>query len=297
MEDDAELPHWSRTYASYAARFKNPYVLQLTPTVQVELLQAPCVSSQHAKEASASADGLCTASTVWDAGIVLAAHVYNYLTARKVEAHQQEQQTKFRVLDLGSGTGIVGLAAAASGACERVVLTDLPSVVPLLQRNAEHNAAAVEATDILPLALAWDDTSALRSVAAHGPFDLILGGDLLYRTQVVEPLLTALHALSGKETAILLAASLGHSPETLKLFAARAAEAGFRAEWLDASAQQQGEAFASAEVRMLRMRRVRQTSDGKKKKKQKHQQGGSGSTSSGKKPRREQDGGSSKPDG
>ena len=84
MEDDAELPHWSRTYASYAERFKNPYVLQLTPTVQVELLQAPCVSSQHAKEASASADGLCTASTVWDAGIVLAAHVYNYLTARKV---------------------------------------------------------------------------------------------------------------------------------------------------------------------------------------------------------------------
>ena len=39
------------------------------------------------------------------------------------------------MVELGSGTGIVGLVAAACGA--RVILTDLPHLVPHLTSNAE----------------------------------------------------------------------------------------------------------------------------------------------------------------
>jgi hypothetical protein len=45
-----------------------------------------------------------------------------------------------RVLELGAGTGALGIAVAALGG--DVVLTDLPDVVPLTRKNVERNAAS-----------------------------------------------------------------------------------------------------------------------------------------------------------
>lgn len=49
-----------------------------------------------------------------------------------------------RWLELGSGTGVVGLAAAVTAGCA-VTLTDLAAAQPLILRNAEANAEAVAA--------------------------------------------------------------------------------------------------------------------------------------------------------
>ena len=308
LEADAELPWWSRTYQGYQQRFVHPYSLELRPNLRLDLRQAPCVSAAHAREAKASADGSCTASTVWDAGIVLAALVYRL--GKPAEGTGRSSCC----LDLGSGTGIVGLSAAASGAFHTVVLTDLPSVVPLLEQNTAGNAATIanvgstwqrdgagesgevdcegsssggagsgssggssSSPRVVSRALAWDDARQLAQVAVeHGPFDFIVGGDLLYRPQVVAPLLNALTALASAQTTVLLAASLQHSPQTIGLFAVAAVEAGFEVERIDHHADGAvPEAFASVEVRILRLRRARRRSTGsgsspKKKKKEEH---------------------------
>ena len=260
-----DLPWWSRTYAGYRERFVEPYELTLGGgRVVLSLEQAPCVSAEHARAAKEGSDGSCTASTVWDAGIVLAAMVYEQWMlsdgARRTAEEDATDRSKRRCLDLGSGTGIVGLAAAACGGFSQVVLTDMPSVVPLLEHNVERNRSALVhdgRCGLETVSLRWDDAAELRSVAALGPYELIVGGDLLYRPQVVEPLLAALRALVGRRTTVLLAASLQHSPETIDLFVDAAATAGFAVERLGIGCQSAD--AQSDEVKLLRLTRRKGT--------------------------------------
>ena len=246
--EDCELPWWSRTYCGYQERFVQPFELPLGGDRALTLTQAPRISAAHSAEASGSSDGgATTGATVWDAGIVLAAHL--------LQRPRGAGGAGGVCLDLGSGTGIVGLAAAASGAFSRVLLSDMPSVVPLLSDNLQRNA------DVLPrggapvhaVALRWDDAAQLERVRAMGPFELIVGGDILYREQVVQPLMMAVGALATERTTVLLSASLQHSPSTIRAFAVAATEAGFEVRALETSAQHAD--WTSPEVRLLQLRR------------------------------------------
>ena len=248
-DESFELPYWSRTLAGWRERFVLPFRFELASGGPVlEIQQSHTASAEHAKEAKASVDGLATGSTVWDAGVVCAAHVYASHRGQAARAGVER-----RCLDLGSGTGVVGLAAAASGAFSHVMLTDLPSVVSFMQRNISANRSVTGTTEVLAAALRWEESADLRAVAAaHGPFDLIVGGDLLYRPPVVEPLLHALRALVAPSTTVLLAASIQHSPETLRAFVAAAA-AAFHVVLLPFD--EQPSEYASEEVRLLRLTR------------------------------------------
>lgn len=68
-----------------------------------------------------------------------------------------------RVLDLGTGTGLVGIAAACVGA--RVLLTDLPQLLPLTALNIEANAAAIRegGGEAVTAPLVWGDLSYFAS--------------------------------------------------------------------------------------------------------------------------------------
>lgn len=83
------------------------------------------------------------------------------------------------VLELGSGTGLVGLAAAAAFQAH-VILTDLPEIVPNLQRNAQANAAALSLYDakVDVAVLDWAEPTSLP-VETHS-FALILVADPIY---------------------------------------------------------------------------------------------------------------------
>ncbi|MFU8828264.1 MAG: class I SAM-dependent methyltransferase, partial [Phycisphaerales bacterium] len=81
-------------------------------------------------------------------------------------------ESSTRILELGSGVGLAGLAATARGAT--VTLTDGdPSAIPLLERNIAHNGLADRCTAAV---FRWEDPP--------DPLwqpDLILGCDVLYQ--------------------------------------------------------------------------------------------------------------------
>ena len=84
-------------------------------------------------------------------------------------------------VEVGSGTGVAGLAAAAVG-CPRVVLTDGPETLPTLHAAIARNRACLPASsDIRATELRWGDTASARALTEEGGgFDLVLAADCLY---------------------------------------------------------------------------------------------------------------------
>ncbi|MQM07460.1 hypothetical protein Taro_040300 [Colocasia esculenta] len=117
------------------------------------------------------------------------------------------------ILELGSGTGLVGIAAAAVFSA-RVTITDLPHVLPNLHFNAEANAAAVEARGgkVEVRQLRWGhheedaggiDGGGAGDVAAA--FDLLLASDVVYYEHLFDPLLQTLQWFVRGEAAFVMA--------------------------------------------------------------------------------------------
>jgi len=139
------------------------------------------------------------AVVVWDSALVL-----SYFLVKNC---QEFLSSKTRVLELGAGTGAVGLVTAALGA-GKVTLTDLPRIVPLLEEGIALNC---NLTNINAKALTWgsDLTDFLEEndkIIETGYYDLILVSDCIYYEASVEPLIKTLIKLCelNKDCQILI---------------------------------------------------------------------------------------------
>ena len=83
-----------------------------------------------------------------------------------------------RALCLGEGPGATGLALAGCGLFRKVVISDLPSLFPLLHHNVGLNPHLQKICQ--PMALDWLDGKALKRQLKRGGFDTIVGCEVLY---------------------------------------------------------------------------------------------------------------------
>lgn len=86
-----------------------------------------------------------------------------------------------RMLELGSGTGLVGIAGASiwREALQELLLTDLPEIVPNLQENIDQNIVRTSSVNVHSRALDWADELDSPSNEAER-FDLIIAADPIY---------------------------------------------------------------------------------------------------------------------
>lgn len=116
-------------------------------------------------------------SVLWRSGVALAQELA-WLELRGL-----------RVVELGCGLAVPSIVAALGGA--RVLATDGdPEGIELAARNAAENGASVETAVVR-----FESPDAL---IARGPFDIVLGADLLYEEESVEPLLSLLPRLADQ---------------------------------------------------------------------------------------------------
>ena len=115
-----------------------------------------------------------------------------------------------RVLELGSGVGLLGVGLARTTACD-VTLTDPDietnfsdgtsmSTLEWLQRNIELNVASKRAR---ARRLVWGSIDDARALLRDGGFDLLVGSDLLYDTANYGPLVDSIVALAPAHGCVL----------------------------------------------------------------------------------------------
>ncbi|KAL8118032.1 uncharacterized protein LOC141723512 [Apium graveolens] len=129
-------------------------------------------------------------------------HQYQHSSATLSSLLTRPHSQPLRILELGSGTGMVGIAAAAIlGA--RVTVTDLSHVIPNLKFNVEanlntvgHNGGGVEVA-----ALGWGVEEEMEAIKEKDEYDVIMGSDVVYHDHLYEPLLQTLKFfLLGEQT-------------------------------------------------------------------------------------------------
>ncbi|QLG72135.1 hypothetical protein HG535_0C04890 [Zygotorulaspora mrakii] len=106
------------------------------------------------------------------------------LSQKLIESiHTQRHGLKLRVLELGSGTGLAGISWLSKwielneGEVIEMFLTDLPEIVPNLQKNVEANALGSLATVSI---LDWTNTDSFEEKFTSEKFDVIIVSDPIY---------------------------------------------------------------------------------------------------------------------
>lgn len=120
----------------------------------------------------------------------------------------------FKVLELGSGCGIVGIAFAQLFAGCDVVLTDLPEALEILDVNIRHAAPAVQ-SKLTRRVLDWGEE--LPVDVQDTTFDLVFVSDCTYNCDSIPDLVKTISALAAGSPDPLVFISLKkrHSSEAV----------------------------------------------------------------------------------
>ncbi|KAL3854983.1 hypothetical protein ACJMK2_014215 [Sinanodonta woodiana] len=134
-------------------------------------------------------NSLGVAAVVWDAAIILCHYQENHPDLVRGKS----------VIELGAGSGLVGMVAALLGA--KVMVTDRESVMEYLQETIDFNLKGQGHTvSIETRALDWTkDVETFNET-----FDVVLGSDLVYIEEAFSDLLKTLNRISRADTLILL---------------------------------------------------------------------------------------------
>mmetsp|Transcript_6706 Transcript_6706/g.13615 ORF Transcript_6706/g.13615 Transcript_6706/m.13615 type:complete len:218 (+) Transcript_6706:55-708(+) len=136
---------------------------------------------------------------VWDAALVLCRYLEECSQPRGIYPDAVRLKGK-RVLDLGTGTGLVGIVAHLLGA-EQVVLTDREEILPITWDNLKRNLpGALEQSQVEIRPLLWGT----GEEAPFGEFDYVFAADLLYNSANHEALVRTLLALCKPRTTVIM---------------------------------------------------------------------------------------------
>jgi hypothetical protein len=148
-------------------------------------------------------------NTVWDGSLVLV----HYFSNKKV--FSPDYWKGKRCIELGSGTGIVGIVVSTFGA--NIILTDKEPQIDLIKASIEKNKTLLMDSNISVQRLLWGEPLEDSESLLPLPFDAIIASECIYYEELVVPLCKSLDALSGPETDIYISYE-SHNPDGVAFF-------------------------------------------------------------------------------
>lgn len=135
---------------------------------------------------------LGTGCSVWDGAVTAAKYLEAVVTPAGLAGKN--------VLELGAGTGLVGIAAGVLGA-GHVFVSDLPYALRNAADNVAANASALKCP-VDTIVLDWTCPTEPKSFPSMEPvvlppLDFIVGADVVWIDALVEPLVGALTSLAS----------------------------------------------------------------------------------------------------
>ncbi|CAB1110416.1 unnamed protein product [Ectocarpus sp. CCAP 1310/34] len=165
--------------------------------------------------------GLGTGATVWPAAHVLAKYLERRFGSDGGGGGRPGGMERLRAVDLGAGTGVAGIVAAALGA--EAFLTDQEQLLFLMQENADRATAKREkpkASDATTAGVACGEIRVLTydwgkdDASLSPPVDIVLVSDcVLPKLYPIEPLVDAIDRLSGPDTVTIMSYEHRHYPK------------------------------------------------------------------------------------
>lgn len=146
---------------------------------------------------------MSTGGSVWSCGVLMSGLVScpDAWSALWGEKSAVASIKGSRVLELGCGTGLVGIACAMAGA-SHVELTDGDTgILALANDNAQRNLEKVEISRVRTSQHVWGSGLGVRArapFATRAPYDIIVASDCIYESRSLRPLLQSLEFLARR---------------------------------------------------------------------------------------------------
>ncbi|XP_007905220.1 EEF1A lysine methyltransferase 3 [Callorhinchus milii] len=131
-------------------------------------------------------------STIWEAGLIL---------CRYFEQQKMNFSGK-KVIELGSGTGIVGILAGLLGG--EMTLTDRTRTLMQIEKNISDNFPPAMMNRIKVATLNWGENQTEFSTN----YDYIIGSDIVYSPSIYPCLIATLKHLSNSNTIIFISTKM-----------------------------------------------------------------------------------------
>lgn len=173
--------------------------------VSIELHDNVHIELEESFDAHSDATTDQTGDCIWDCAMRLCAHLVQMRCQEGGKAGDAWNPQGKRILELGSGTGAVGIALTKLGA-SAVCLSD--QHIELLQRNVERNCGSsnsAEQTDVRVVQLEWSSCAEdfyKASGMRASDFDWVVASDVVYPSSPASDLAHLLGTLLKANSAL-----------------------------------------------------------------------------------------------
>ena len=143
-------------------------------------------------------NGLC-GTALWDSAVAFVRHLDHEAESGSGSLCGDRLRAA-RVIELGAGIGLVGMAFAAHGA--EVTLTDKPEVMAHMRKNVMANADQC-GSEVQLVPFCWGTDPHASGLSP--PYHFVVATDVIYLAAQIAPLIDSLLALSDARSTVVVA--------------------------------------------------------------------------------------------